>query len=272
MPAKKINSKKTVSLNTSQFLSSPVSIPFSRCGGCTNTLKNCTCYDNISDEAVEQINEYESKYRKEMYFHNETKEELKGASEIIKSYGEEIQQLKSDIFTSKTTVEARDNTIETLCKEKNTLYDEIQELKERIRYLRTDNNEAYREYNEMNEQHRRNTKIHADCYAEIIKQKNEEARKERESFEETIGELESENKTYQSKLFNLEDAYQKLKNEKHKMDIVNKMANRMITKRQRGLLAVHLEEELEKEERTKKMLEGIDNGTFFFPKKKDIIV
>ena len=35
----------------------------SRCGGCENALHNCTCYDNISEDAIEQINEFESKYK-----------------------------------------------------------------------------------------------------------------------------------------------------------------------------------------------------------------
>lgn len=56
----------------------------SRCGGCTKALHNCECYENISDDAVEQINEYESKYRHEVYQHNETKEQLAFFKKISK--------------------------------------------------------------------------------------------------------------------------------------------------------------------------------------------
>jgi uncharacterized phage infection (PIP) family protein YhgE len=156
MPAKKTNSKKPVSL---KICPSFVSIPYSRCGGCTNTLANCTCYDNISDEAASQINEFESMHRKELYCHNETKEELKGATEIIDCCKIEISKLKSDLFTSKTIIEARDDTIETICEERSTLYNEIHQLKE---------------------QNRRNNKLSTKCYEEFIKQRDEEINKQQE--------------------------------------------------------------------------------------------
>jgi len=53
---------------------------FSRCGGCTNPIADCTCYDNMSDDAIEQINEYEEKYYTEKY----RREEIENENEILK--------------------------------------------------------------------------------------------------------------------------------------------------------------------------------------------
>jgi chromosome segregation ATPase len=118
-------------------------------------------------------------YRKEMYFHNETKEELKGASEIINSYKKELNE-KEELI-KKLVEHTQKMTLENI------------QLKDEAKNIKV-------------------------------------------------------------------------------LEIENKMMKRMISKRQKGLLEVHLKEELEREERTKKMLEGVDNGTFFFPKKKDITI
>jgi hypothetical protein len=165
-------------------------IGFSRCGGCENSLNKCTCYESLCDkcdlklkycrcdELPEEEN-FEAMYRKELFFHNETKEELKGASEIINSYKKELNE--KDELIKKLVEHTQKMTLENI------------QLKDEAKNIKV-------------------------------------------------------------------------------LEIENKMMKRMITKRQTNLLKVHLEEELKKEEDTKKMLEGVENGTFYFPKKKNIII
>jgi chromosome segregation ATPase len=52
-------------------------------------------------------------------------------NKIYNKLEKEVKQLKSDVFTLKTTIEARDESIKTICDERSTLYDEIQLLKKK---------------------------------------------------------------------------------------------------------------------------------------------
>jgi len=108
------------------------------CGGCNNTLIGCTCYDNISDDAIEQINEFESKYRKELYFHNETKEELKGACEVVRHFeikeGDMIRKLKHEEEINKRLFVFSGELINENIK----LKEERDELKKELEKLRSE--------------------------------------------------------------------------------------------------------------------------------------
>jgi len=218
-------------------------IGISRCGGCENSLNKCTCYENLCDkcdfklknckcdELPEEEN-FESMYRKELFFHNETKEELKGASEIIKSYGKEIKMLNDVIKSNNKEAERHSEEARADRESYEETINEQEQEKEKLE-------------NELKEKH------------ELIKKLMEHTQKmtlENVQLKDEVSELKNKSKNIQV------------------LEIENKMMKRMISKRQKGLLEVHLKEELEREAHHKKVMEGLDNGTFFFPKKKDITI
>jgi len=80
--SKKTSSKKSLSSSKKEIKVDPIFIKdFSRCGGCTNSLNNCVCYENISDDAIEQINEYEEENKR-----------LKKELELLKKDNKESNQ------------------------------------------------------------------------------------------------------------------------------------------------------------------------------------
>ena len=79
--------------------------------------RNLGCLENRYKEAKEEI--------------GDLIERCTDNSNKLREEREENKKLKSDIFTLKTTIEARDESIKTICEERSTLYDEIQQLKKK---------------------------------------------------------------------------------------------------------------------------------------------
>lgn len=155
MNSKNNNSKKAVSKKSSsskkEITVDPIFIKgYSRCGGCTNSLNNCVCYENISDDAIEQINEYESKYKQEVYQHNETKEQLaffkkisnrkeddlafKQSEKRLEAEREENKRLKKELALLKKDNEKADDNIQKYKNKIKDLENELDEKKDNFNY------------------------------------------------------------------------------------------------------------------------------------------
>jgi len=93
--SKKTSSKKSLSSSKKEIKVDPIFIKgFSRCGGCTNSLNNCVCYENISDDAIEQINDYEEENKR-------LKKELELLKKNNKDQKKKINNLENELDEKK---------------------------------------------------------------------------------------------------------------------------------------------------------------------------
>jgi len=63
----------------------------------------------------------------------ELQEEIEELKEELKERDKVIGKIQSNMFTLRTTIEARDESIKTICDERSTLYDMIQSLKKELK-------------------------------------------------------------------------------------------------------------------------------------------
>jgi chromosome segregation ATPase len=66
---------------------------------------------------------------KEIALNNKLREEIEELKEELKERDKVIGKIQSNMFTLRTTIEARDRSIKTICDERSSLYDVIQSLK-----------------------------------------------------------------------------------------------------------------------------------------------
>jgi len=83
---------------------------------------------------------------KEIALNNKLREEIEELKEELKERDKVIGKIQSNMFTLRTTIEARDESIKTICDERSTLYDIIQMLKKELReekIFRRDNEDNF---------------------------------------------------------------------------------------------------------------------------------
>jgi hypothetical protein len=128
------------------FISSSKNGTSKYCDSCgLNIFDECKCNDAENEDEPEEIKhlreveelknkideleEFESKYRKELYFHNDTKEALKGATEIINSYKQTEKELINEIKDLKNKNLSFTKLSTSTISEKLILEEEIKDLK-----------------------------------------------------------------------------------------------------------------------------------------------